>query len=67
MSLFVLLPMSMLHVHVNAACNVRSFGNIFDGIIHFTIQLHNDITLPHFINIEDKGGHLVERLFMFSD
>ena len=45
----------------------RSFGNVFDGVIHFTIQLHNDITLPHFIDIEDEGGHLAERLFVFSD
>jgi hypothetical protein len=45
----------------------RSFGNVFDGVIHFTIQLHSDITLPHFINIEDDGGHLAERLFVFSD
>jgi hypothetical protein len=44
-----------------------SFGNVFDGIIHFTIQLHSDITLPHFINIEDEGGHLAEYLFIFSD
>jgi hypothetical protein len=36
----------------------RSFGNVFDGVIHFTIQLHSDITLPHFIDIEDEGGHL---------
>jgi hypothetical protein len=45
----------------------RSFGNVFDGVIHFTIQLYNDITLPHFIFIEDEGGHLAERLFVFSD
>jgi hypothetical protein len=44
-----------------------SFGNVFDGVIHFTIQLHSDITLPHFINIKDEGGHLAEYLFIFSD
>jgi hypothetical protein len=45
----------------------HSFGNVFNGVIHFTIQLHNNITLPHFIDIEDKGGHLAECLFVFSD
>jgi hypothetical protein len=45
----------------------RSFRNVFDGIFHFTIQLHNYVTLPHLIDIEDEGGHLAERLFVFPD
>ncbi len=45
----------------------RSFGNAFNGIIHFTIQLQNYITFHHFIDIKDEGRHLTERLFVFSD
>jgi hypothetical protein len=45
----------------------RSFGNVFDGVIHLTMQIPPDATLPSFIDLKDEGGHVAERLFVFTD
>jgi hypothetical protein len=45
----------------------RSLGNVFDGVVHFTMQIQPDAVLPSFIDLQDAGGHLAERLFVFTD
>jgi hypothetical protein len=45
----------------------RSLGNVFDGVVHLTMQILPDAVLPSFIDLQDAGGHLAERLFVFTD
>jgi hypothetical protein len=45
----------------------RSLGNVFDGVVHLTMQIPPDSMLPSFIDLEDEAGHLAERLFVFTD
>jgi hypothetical protein len=47
----------------------RSLGNMFDSVVHFTMQIPppSDLVLSSFINLEDAGSHIAERLFMFTD
>jgi hypothetical protein len=45
----------------------RSLGNVFDGMVHFTMQIPPDSVLPSFIDLEDAGGHLAEQLLVLTD
>jgi hypothetical protein len=43
-----------------------SLGNIFDVVVHFTVQISPDAVLPSFIDLQDAGSHLAGQLFIFT-
>ncbi len=51
----------------SAHCMNHSLGNVFDGVVLFTMQIAPYSVLPSFIDLKDTGSHLAECLFVNTD